>query len=81
MYRLVKVAEFGYHIHFVSGFCCYFCHVGVIIKVGFISGVLRYVFELSTLFKYNYALVFPYRSYMDLTAKVLVHFLRVILFM
>ena len=47
MYCLVKFAEFGYHI--VYGFC-YFCHVGSIIKVGFIGGVLRYVFEFSTMF-------------------------------
>ena len=48
VYRLVKFAEFGYDI--VYGFCCYFCHVGIIIKVGFIGDVLRYVFEFSTLF-------------------------------
>ena len=48
MYRLVKFAEFGYHI--VCGFCCYFCHVGIIIKVDFIGDVLRYVFEFITLF-------------------------------
>ena len=46
MHRLVKFAEFGYHI--VYGFCCYCCHVDIIIKVGFIGDVLRYMFEFST---------------------------------
>ena len=27
-----------------------FCHVGVIIKVGFIGNILRYVFEFNTCF-------------------------------